>query len=470
MVTISTGIDELDKMLSGGLKTNYCYAIEGTAGAGKTVLSLYIAKGALKDNIPVVFITTEVEKEKIIEYAKSLKLDFESYIKRGILIIEKMRLIPKRTVVVQTNRFDLSGIILRTKNFIQKIKAKVVIFDSISAFLADFTHKESARNNCIDFIQEIISEDVALILTNEFTGGQKDVSFEEFLVDGVIRIITQWENNQLIKLISVPKLRSMKTIHRENRFVITEEGIKILPSEHEPIYKLEDLEPTGIEQLDELLGGGIEKGAVVLIETNGETFYLPFMLTTFYNYLHKGKGIIIHSNVQMYPTKLIAELKKASCSIDKHLTDGNVVFIDKYNRSVTAIEAREISEMMNIEDMISITSEMIQAFQSNNQEVVLYGDLTDDSNILSERDFLKYFALQSFYVKEQKGIYYAFINYNAVSREILARIRTNADIILKFKKDGNQYTLECIKTTSGATFLPRLVRFRKTMPLVELVD
>jgi KaiC/GvpD/RAD55 family RecA-like ATPase len=68
---ISTGISELDNMIDGGLRSGYCYAIKGTAGAGKTVLSLFITLGALKQDIPVLFISTEVEPEKLLEYVKS---------------------------------------------------------------------------------------------------------------------------------------------------------------------------------------------------------------------------------------------------------------------------------------------------------------------------------------------------------------------------------------------------------------
>ncbi|MHA1828675.1 MAG: RAD55 family ATPase, partial [Candidatus Heimdallarchaeaceae archaeon] len=77
---ISTGVPQLDKMIAGGLKTNFCYAIKGTAGIGKTVLSLFITKGALNQGIPVIYITTEVAPEEILDYAKSFSLDFDDYI------------------------------------------------------------------------------------------------------------------------------------------------------------------------------------------------------------------------------------------------------------------------------------------------------------------------------------------------------------------------------------------------------
>ena len=86
---ISTGIEELDKMIDGGLRTGFCYAIKGTAGSGKTVLSLFMTLGALKANIPVLFISTEVDIEKLMIYGKSFNMNLESYIEKGLLHLEE---------------------------------------------------------------------------------------------------------------------------------------------------------------------------------------------------------------------------------------------------------------------------------------------------------------------------------------------------------------------------------------------
>ncbi|MHA1668570.1 MAG: ATPase domain-containing protein [Candidatus Heimdallarchaeaceae archaeon] len=465
---IKTGIDELDYMIDGGLRDGYCYTIKGTAGAGKTVLSLFISLGALKKNIPVVYISTEVEPNKLIEYMDSFNVDLRGYLKDQLLILDKISLKPKGVNIVQTNLFDLSGVIERTKSKMKKIGAKIVIFDSISAFFAEFQYEKTARRAFVDFIKEITQENAVLILTAESQVDEDFATLEEFLVDGVIKIRTELKDNTIIKKISVPKLRSAQPTHFENRFIIDRQGVQIFKSEHPPTVSIKE-ETIGIEKLDTLLGGGIPTGTVILIEVDGETNYFPLFLTTLEHHLKLGKGIIIHSNVHMYSSKIVGEFKRACCDITPYLNEGDIVFIDKYNRSVTSVEAREMSQLMTIDDMISVTVELMEAFRNGNQQVILYGDLTDDVNILSESEFLRYFALQSFNVKERKSISYSFINFNAISSEMLARLRTTADIIIRFSKlEYNNY-IECLKSSTGATFLPKLVKFNDKLPLIEII-
>lgn len=465
----STGIKELDRMIGSGIKTNYCYAIKGTAGAGKTVLSMHIALGALKQNIPVVFITTEVETQKIKDYFASFDINVEQFEERALLDIVKMKLEVKGGVTIQTDKFDLSGIILRTKARVEAIGAKLVIFDSISSFIAEFVYRDIARSKFIEFIQEITEMDTALILTVESKQKDTKPDLEDFLVDGVIQISTEMRDYQIVKNISVPKLRASKPSTYKNRLIIDENGVKIFRSEQQPIIKIEG-QKTGLKKLDELIGG-FPKGTVVLIEISDEINYYPLFLTLLYNKLREKAGIIIHSNVQMCAERVLEEFERRSIDISEQINEGDVIFIDKYNRSVTTVEAQEIYKTFTIEDMLSITMEMMYAFdQDQNKISVIFNDLTDDMNILEEKEFLRFFSLQSYNIKNENALSYSFINYKAVKKEVLSRLRTNADIILRLTKVNYNNYLEGLKSSSGATFLPKLVKFNDKLPLIEIIE
>ncbi len=467
MQLLSTGIRELDDMLDGGLRPKYCYTINGTAGAGKTVLSLFLSWGAIKQGFPVLYVTTEVDSKRIESYFSSFNIDIRPYIENNMLKIEQVTLKRLGEVIIQKDTFDLSGITARITSKIKQINARLVIFDSLSSFLAEFEYKSTARRSYLDFIKSITALDTTLVITIERKNKEETDNIIDFIVDGVINIETEIHNNKIIKHISIPKLREARPEPYSNRLIINKKGIRILHSESKPLTFVKG--STGIARLDELLGGGIPEGSVVLVEINGEINYFPLFLTMLYSYLNRDFGVIIHSNVQMNPERIINEFSIVDFNIDKFLNDANIVFLDKYNRSVTSSEAKEISQLMSLDDILAITVEMITAFGDKNK-VVLFGDLTDDANILDEKDFLKYFALQSYNIKEYKSISYSFINYNGIDKNILSRLRSTADVIIRFTREGYANYLECLKSSTGATFMAKSVEFKTTFPLIEILE
>ncbi|MEM2094277.1 MAG: ATPase domain-containing protein, partial [Candidatus Bathyarchaeia archaeon] len=60
---ISTGIRELDAMISGGIPRGFMVAVTGEPGTGKTVLCIhYIAQG-IRDGDHCIYVTTEESRD-----------------------------------------------------------------------------------------------------------------------------------------------------------------------------------------------------------------------------------------------------------------------------------------------------------------------------------------------------------------------------------------------------------------------
>ncbi|MCD6428344.1 MAG: hypothetical protein J7L12_01860 [Desulfurococcales archaeon] len=76
---ISTGISELDDALEGGVPKGSWVAITGEPGTGKSILCMHYAYAGLKNNDPVIYVTTEAEFRDVVRQARQFNMDFEEY-------------------------------------------------------------------------------------------------------------------------------------------------------------------------------------------------------------------------------------------------------------------------------------------------------------------------------------------------------------------------------------------------------
>src|SRR4029077_7971554 len=84
-----SGIQGLDEITFGGLPRGRTTLVCGSAGCGKTLLSLeFLIRGALQYNEPGVFIAFEETAEELAKNIASLGFDLDDLIKREKLIID----------------------------------------------------------------------------------------------------------------------------------------------------------------------------------------------------------------------------------------------------------------------------------------------------------------------------------------------------------------------------------------------
>ncbi|MCH7712670.1 MAG: response regulator [Chloroflexi bacterium] len=87
---ISTGSDEIDRALLGGIPLGSLTLIEGPSGAGKSVLCEHIAYGAMLADQGVVFYTSGLAPDDLTSRMKTLGLDVKSFISEGQFTIQPL--------------------------------------------------------------------------------------------------------------------------------------------------------------------------------------------------------------------------------------------------------------------------------------------------------------------------------------------------------------------------------------------
>ncbi|HEY31698.1 MAG TPA: flagellar accessory protein FlaH [Dehalococcoidia bacterium] len=86
---ISTGNDELDKKIGGGIPPNSLSLIEGQPDSGKSVLSQQMIWGSLRNGYKVAIFTTENSVRSLLTQMQSLNLDVTNY-----LLLSRLQIFP----------------------------------------------------------------------------------------------------------------------------------------------------------------------------------------------------------------------------------------------------------------------------------------------------------------------------------------------------------------------------------------
>ena len=87
---ISTGSDDIDRALLGGIPLGSLTLIEGPSGAGKSVLCEHIAYGAMLADQGVAYYTSGMDPEDLINRMSTLGLEVEYFIAEGQLTIQPL--------------------------------------------------------------------------------------------------------------------------------------------------------------------------------------------------------------------------------------------------------------------------------------------------------------------------------------------------------------------------------------------
>jgi len=205
---ISTGVDELDKILRGGIPKGFVVAVTGEPGTGKTILCLHFIAQGLKNGDPGIYVTTEESRESIIRQAEQFGWDFLEAMARGKLIIIDALLREQRDEwsLSRLTIDELIAMIIKAKKTLGYGHARLVI-DSMSAFWLD--KPAMARKYAYQVKRALYKWNFTILMTSQYAITTSDAfGFGiEHVADGIIRFRRFVREGELRRYLIVEKMR-----------------------------------------------------------------------------------------------------------------------------------------------------------------------------------------------------------------------------------------------------------------------
>ncbi len=268
--------------------------IKGLPGTGKTILALSILK-VLREPLGF-YITTRVKPRNLIDdypwVGDAIPVNH---------IIDASKSIFPTALVKEDARKDFGFIKYSDKpSFIselyQRLKEggnQLVILDSIEGI-----QEATSQRIYVDLLDIQRELGISMIFISEY----EDEKELDYLVDGVVLLKRELFNGEILRVLQINKLRGARCRKHAYLFTLNNgvfkhfEPFKLQPPKEtkkfEPLPDSETHFSTGSRDLDDILGGGYEKGSTILLEMGKNVTreaYLYFIILPAVSFLSKGK-------------------------------------------------------------------------------------------------------------------------------------------------------------------------------------
>lgn len=265
----TTGVEGLDDILSGGLSRRHVFLLEGSPGTGKTTISLqFLIEGAMRGE-KCLYISLSESEEELRDSAASHNMVLNEN-------IEIFELVPPESLLdsdqqqslLYSSDLELGETTKLIFSAFERVKPDRVVIDSLSEIRLLAQSSLRYRRQILALKHYFSRSGATVLLLDDLTADVLDKTVHS-VVHGVIHLEELSPNyGSERRRVRILKYRGQAYRGGYHDFVIRTGGVAVFPRlraiEHKTSFK-RDILSTGIERLDGLLGGGINRGSSTLL-------------------------------------------------------------------------------------------------------------------------------------------------------------------------------------------------------------
>jgi circadian clock protein KaiC len=274
IVKCPTGIPGFDEVTNGGLPRGRTTLIYGGPGCGKTLLGVtFLVRGAVDYGEPGVLIAFEETEEELTSNVTSLGFDLKKLVAQKKLAIDHILIDPSESK--ESGDFNLEGLFIRLGHAIDSVGAKRIVLDTIESLFSGFDNELVLRAELRRLFHWLKEKGVTAVITAE--RGDATLTrhgLEEYVSDCVILLDHRINSLIATRRLRVVKYRGSSHGPDEYPFLISEQGISVLPITSLGFdYDVStEYISSGITGFDKILAGkGFYRGSSILVSGTAGT-------------------------------------------------------------------------------------------------------------------------------------------------------------------------------------------------------
>jgi circadian clock protein KaiC len=218
---VSSGVPRLDTMLSGkGFYRGSSILVSGTAGTGKSTLAAHFVEAACKRGERALFFGFEESQDQIIRNMRSVGVDLDKYVKKGLLKFHNSR----------PTAWGLEVHLANIHKTLDDFSPSVVVIDPITNFLAvgDEVQTKAMLIRLIDLLK---LRQVTAMFTS-LTSGRDYIEDSEVdvssLIDTWILVKNIESNGERNRGLYILKARGIAHSNQVREFLLTDHGVELI--------------------------------------------------------------------------------------------------------------------------------------------------------------------------------------------------------------------------------------------------
>lgn len=268
MQRAKTGIPGLDEVLGGGLISQQIYLIDGVPGAGKTTFALQYLREGVRTGEKCLYVTLSETKQELEAGALSHGWSLDGIEIIELIAREEELRGDEQLTMLPASEVELGETTRRVLEAIERSGPSRMVFDSLSELRLLAQSSLRYRREILALKQFFVGRRCTVIMIDDRTGSGPDLQLHS-IAHGVISLDSRTPvYGQIRRELQVVKFRGSDFIGGYHDFTLRHGGLTVYPrlvAEQYAASVSREFITSGLPALDNLMGGGIERGTSTLL-------------------------------------------------------------------------------------------------------------------------------------------------------------------------------------------------------------
>src|SRR4051794_7714226 len=265
---LGTGLQWLDVILKGGIPANRVYLVMGEPGTGKTTLALQFLLEGVANGERVLYITLAETREELVTVAKSHEMDLSPIEIFEVLPTHESVRPEKDYTALHPSEIELGESLDRIVEEVERVNPTRVVIDSLTEIRLLAREQVRYRRQILTLKNFLVHCGCTVLFIDDPVSRGGFEGQLQTICHGVIQLEKLApEYGRERRRLQVLKMRGVDYHGGYHDYIVRKGGLIVWPtlvaSDHRKSFTMEPV-PSGVKELDDLLGGGPDRGTSML--------------------------------------------------------------------------------------------------------------------------------------------------------------------------------------------------------------